>query len=80
MTNTCGAAVSDPASLTVYCRADWNRDGSITPADVAVFVNDWFSDLVNGTMVADYDGNGVIQPADVGVFVTDWFNTLTTGC
>lgn len=72
------AAVS--CQCTPVCRADWNHSGSVDPADVAAFVNDWFQDLTAGTFVADFDGIGGVTPADVAAFVSAWFTALTNGC
>lgn len=63
----------------LYCKSDWNKDGAITPADVASFVTDWFASLVGGTTAGDYNGDGVVTPADVASFVGDWFTALTGG-
>lgn len=62
-----------------YCLADWDGNGVVEPADVAGFINSWFTDLVNATIVADLDANGVIEPADVALFITSWFQTLSNG-
>lgn len=62
------------------CPADWNHDGSITPVDVALYINDWFASLTGGTLVADFNGDGSITPADVASFVNAWFAELTAGC
>jgi choice-of-anchor B domain-containing protein len=62
------------------CRADWDHNGLVTPADVAAFVNAWFQDLAAGTFAADFDGIGGVNPADVAAFVAAWVDALTTGC
>src|SRR5262249_37787714 len=62
------------------CPADADHDGHITPADVATFVNIWFTSLSAGTLDGDFDGNGVVAPADVASFVSAWFNALANGC
>lgn len=65
---------------TRCCPADRNQDGSITPADVAAFVNDWFASLSVGTLAGDFDGSGTVTPADVAAFVTAWSGALAGGC
>lgn len=62
------------------CAADWNHDGSLTPVDVALYINDWYLSLSQGTLVADYDHNGVVNAVDVALLVNDWFAELTGGC
>jgi hypothetical protein len=64
----------------VRCLADWNGDGTLTPADIAAFVNFWSNDISNGTLTTDVDHNGQITPGDVAVFVSAWFNALSVGC
>jgi hypothetical protein len=62
------------------CPADYDHNGHIEPADVAAFVNTWFTSLQSGTLAGDFDGNGRIEPADVAAFVNAWFAALTTPC
>lgn len=62
------------------CPADFDRDGSIAPADIAAFVNGWLTSLQGGTTAGDFDGNGAVQPADIAAFVNAWFGALSGGC
>lgn len=62
------------------CPADADGNGQITPADVAAFVNRWFTSLNNADLTGDFDGNGQVNPADVAAFVTIWFAALSGGC
>ena len=62
------------------CRADWDASGRIEPADVAAFVNSWYSGLTQHTLSGDFDRNGAIEPADVAVFISTWFAALSIGC
>lgn len=64
---------------TPPCPADRDHNGSFEPADVAAFISDWFTSLVQGTLLGDFDGNLAVQPADVAAFVTAWFTALSTG-
>lgn len=79
------AAIDDFAATTTGCPlppcpGDWNRDGQVTPSDVAEYINAWVTDLANGTIVSDRDGNGIINPADVAAFVNGWSASLAGGC
>lgn len=56
-----------------YCSTDFDHDGHIRPADVALFVATWVQDLAQGTLNSDFDLNGVIQPADIALFISTWF-------
>lgn len=62
--------------VAARCRADWDRDGVIAPADIAAFINLWVRSLTQNTLDGDYDGNGQVQPADVAAMVNVWFSTL----
>jgi hypothetical protein len=64
----------------VPCPADWDRSKSITPADVAAFVNDWSASVAGGTFQADFDYSGAATPADVAAFVNAWFAAVAGGC
>lgn len=66
--------------FTAACPADYNNDGAITPADVALFINTWFNSLALGNLDGDFDGNGLVNPADVAAFINAWFAALTTPC
>ena len=66
--------------VTGPCPADYDNNGAIEPADVAAFVNVWFTSLTGGTLAGDYDNNGAVEPADVAAFVNAWFTALTVGC
>jgi hypothetical protein len=59
------------------CRADWNRSGTVEPADVAAYVSSWFFSVQNpGNLGADFNCNGAVSPADVAVYVNEWFASL----
>jgi hypothetical protein len=72
--------VDVPGNLRPICRADYDGNGLIEPADVSLFVNRWFVSLQQGTLEADFDGNGAIEPADVSLFVQAWFAAVSGGC
>lgn len=67
-----------PAGLR--CPFDWDMNGSLQPADIALFVSDWAADVTGGTQQSDIDGNDVVTPADVATMVSGWFNALAIGC
>lgn len=61
------------------CRADFDQNGLIEPADISLLVNRWFGSLQQGTLEADVDTNEIMEPADVSLFVQIWFTALTSG-
>lgn len=63
-------------SVCVGPRGDWDCNGQVQPADVALFVNQWLADLTAGTNRTDLDRNGAVEPADVAAFVSVWFGSL----
>jgi uncharacterized membrane protein len=62
------------------CPADFNTDGTVTPSDVAAFVNAWFADLASGTLQADFNHDGAVTPSDVAAFVNAWLAALAGPC
>lgn len=80
VTCDCGATTSRGAVLSVVCRADWNKDQAITPADIGAFVTDWFTSVMSGTLAGDFDRNGTVSPADIGAFVSAWHASLEGSC
>jgi probable HAF family extracellular repeat protein len=68
------------AVIPAYCPADWNADGQLTPADVAAYINAWFTSLTAGTLTGDFDLDNSVAPADVAAFVNAWFSALVAGC
>jgi hypothetical protein len=59
---------------SAFCPADWDLNGVVNSTDVSLFLNDWFSDLINGGMKSDYDNNGVVNSTDVSSYVNAWFH------
>ncbi len=62
------------------CPADFDHNGIVNSTDVGEFVNAWFEDLINGTLVADWDRNGIVNSTDVGEFINSWFEDIAAGC
>jgi len=62
------------------CLADFNDDGVVNSTDVGEFINSWFEDQVNGTLLTDWDGNGVVNSTDVSSFINTWFEDTAAGC
>jgi hypothetical protein len=76
----CPFLQSQPA-LVVVCRTDTNCDGVINSTDVSEFINQWFTDLAEGTLTSDFDANGVVNSTDVSEFINVWFVESTPqGC
>ncbi len=57
----------------VSCGADWDDNGIINSTDVGEFINDWFEDQVNGTLITDFDFNAISNSTDVSSFINAWF-------
>jgi len=64
----------------VPCPADFNGDGTVNSTDVSDFINQWFQDQVEGTLVTDWDHNGVVNSTDVSGFINSWFEDTAAGC
>jgi hypothetical protein len=62
------------------CAADFNRDGTVNSTDVSDFINQWFQDQLDGTLLTDWDHNGVVNSTDVSDFINDWFADTAAGC
>lgn len=62
------------------CRGDWDGNHVIEPADVSLFISQWFEDTQSGALRTDFDLNLRIQPADVALFVGVWFANLSQDC
>lgn len=60
--------------------ADANRDGVVNSTDVSEFINLWFTDLAEGTLVTDFNPDGVINSTDVSMFINTWFVAAALGC
>ncbi len=70
----CSGLFGDPGE------ADFNGDGIVNSTDVIDFINAWFVDQVEGTLVTDWDGNGIVNSTDVGAFINDWFEDTGSVC
>ncbi|MGQ0628200.1 MAG: hypothetical protein ACT4PL_08910, partial [Phycisphaerales bacterium] len=66
---TTGSPIGKP------CPADVNRDGLLTPDDLADFITAYFGD--GEGISVDINGDGFVEPGDFDEFVTIFFNT---GC
>jgi hypothetical protein len=77
-----GDGLVDSADIDFYpqfCPADWDTNGVVNSTDVSLYLNDWFTDLVEGGTSTDYDANGVVNSTDVSLYVNTWFNDVV-GC
>jgi len=79
VTGACGVLTSPPAALTI-CIADFNCDGVANSTDVSDFINQWFQDQLDGTLITDRDDNGVVNSTDVSGFINDWFADTAGSC
>ncbi|MBX3359267.1 MAG: VCBS repeat-containing protein [Phycisphaeraceae bacterium] len=63
------------------CEADVDRDGAVTPADLAAFTQRWVEEIQsNERRFEDLNGDGVVDGADVAAYVRLWFEALSEGC
>lgn len=76
----CGPFVSDPALLDVFCRADYDRNRSVEPADVSFYVQTWYDGILHGTLTGDFNADGQVDPADVAFFIQVWYGAVVGGC
>jgi len=67
-------AVGEPS-----CQTDRDLNGVVNSTDVSEFINDWFEDQANGTILADFNTDGVSNSTDVSDFINQWFVELG-GC
>ena len=68
VTNACGSATSNPATLTV-CAADFNCSGTLTINDIFDFLAAWFA----GNPAADFNHVNGITIQDIFDFLAAWF-------
>jgi hypothetical protein len=79
VTGSCGDTVSEPATLSVACPADYTRDGQLTPADIFAFLNAYFARCTATGPTpcqfgsADFNGDGSLTPADIFAFLNAYF-------
>lgn len=64
------------AELPFTCPADWDRSGSLMPADIDAFYSDWIDSISYGPLVADFDGDGDVDNDDL----TEFLQAHSTGC
>ncbi len=72
ITNSCGVTTS--AAANVYCPADFNRDFSLDPDDLADYIGTYFGDPP-GTG-SDFNGDGITDPDDLA----DYIGAFFAGC
>jgi hypothetical protein len=68
VTGSCGGTVSEYATLSVPCAADFNVDGGVDAADVAAFFVAWDQGLDQ----ADVNQDGGTDGADIEMFFGAW--------
>ncbi len=79
VTSACGEITSGVGRLLI-CAADFTCDDVTNSTDVGEFINQWFVDQVEGTLVTDIDHNGIVNSTDVGEFINRWFVDIVNGC
>lgn len=62
----------DRVNLTLYCIADINRDGSVSPADFSA----WIAAFNEGNELADTNLDGQVEPDDFAA----WMSAYNGGC
>jgi hypothetical protein len=67
-TKSCGTTLSEVATVTFSCLADFNLDGGVDGADVEEFFLAW----EQGDSTADTNQDGGVDGADVEVFFAAW--------
>jgi hypothetical protein len=77
--NAQGYALVVTGGVGEPCISDWDLNGVVNSTDVSMFINDWFTDQVNGTLVTDFNGDGVSNSTDVSDFINQWFADIG-GC
>ncbi len=55
------------------CPSDITGDGIVNSTDVGEFINLWFEDQANGTLLADFNGDGISNSTDVSDMINQWF-------
>ncbi|MBX3357614.1 MAG: hypothetical protein KF745_04220 [Phycisphaeraceae bacterium] len=66
------------------CVGDWDRNGTVEPADIAQFIQSWSFAVANPGLPniarqADLDCNGAVEPSDIAVFIQYWVGGTTPG-
>jgi hypothetical protein len=61
------SATSDAATLTVYCPADWNRDGTVNSQDYFDFLSAFFAGA------GDFNSDGITNSQDFFDFISAFF-------
>ena len=61
-----------PQSAPPDCPADFNGDGTVGAADLAVLLGDWGSCLPEEDCPADFNDDGLVGAADLAELLGDW--------
>jgi hypothetical protein len=71
---------TSPPELRVYfsCRPDYNKDSTLSPADIFAFLSGYFGGCVSTTPAcpfgsADFNRDNALTPADIFAFLTSYF-------
>jgi hypothetical protein len=66
-------ANADGVPDVCQCEADFNHDATVNSTDVSDFINQWFQDQVDATLVTDWDLNGIVNSTDVSEYISAFF-------
>ncbi len=61
-----------PEPAPTECPADFNGNGDVEAADLAVLLGDWGACPKDEDCPADFDGNGQVEAADLAELLGDW--------
>ena len=61
-----------PQSAPPDCPADFNGDGTVGAADLAVLLGDWGSCPPDEDCPADFNDDGLVGAADLAELLGDW--------
>lgn len=70
------AGVCHAPASPIIVSPDLDRDGQVSPADLAAFVSRWLADIGSGGASADVDGSGAVDPADVAAYIQLWLTGI----
>lgn len=56
----------------LFAPGDFNRDGLVDPADLAILAENWLTSVDGGTADGDATGDGLVDPADFALLASHW--------
>lgn len=67
--NPCGFLATNPATITIICRADFNGNQAVTVTDIFGYLTAWFA----SSIAADFNASGQVTASDLFAYLTAWF-------